>query len=73
MEKVLDIAKGLLAGFVELLTHPVSKVTGNAPKEDIKNSAIKGAIIALVLAIASVLATIRSIFISYSILFIRIE
>lgn len=66
MEKVLDIAKGLLAGFVELLTHPVSKVTGNAPKEDIKNSAIKGAIIALVLAIASVLATIRSIFISYS-------
>lgn len=66
MEKVLDIAKGLLAGFVELLMHPVSKVTEDVQKEDIKKGAIKGAIISLVLSIVSVLATIRAIFISNS-------
>lgn len=66
MEKVLDIAKGLLAGFIEFLMHPVSKVTEIVQKEDIKKGAIKGAIIALVLSIVSVLATIRSIFITYT-------
>lgn len=66
MEKVLDIAKGLFAGFLEILTHPVSKVTETVQKEDIKKGAIKGAIIALVLSIVSVLATIRAIFIAYS-------
>ncbi len=61
MEKVLDIAKGLLAGFVELLMHPVSKVTETVQKEDIKKGAIKAVIVAAVLAIVNVLSTIRVI------------
>lgn len=66
MEKALDIAKGLLAGFVEFLLHPVSKVTETVQREDIKKGAIKGAIVALILSIVSVLATIRSIFLAYT-------
>lgn len=64
MEKVLDIARGLLAGFVEMLMHPVSRVTEIVQRENIKKGAIKGAIIAIVLSITSVLATIRTIYIS---------
>ena len=66
MEKVLDIVKGLFAGFVELLMHPVSKVTEAVQKEDIKKGAIKAAIIAAVLAIVNVLSTIRVIHIKNS-------
>lgn len=66
MEKVLDIAKGLFAGFVELLMHPVSKVTETVQKENIKKGAIKAAIIAAVLAIVNVLSTIRVIHIANS-------
>lgn len=66
MEKVLDIAKGLFAGFIELLMHPVSKVTETVQKEDIKKGAIKAAIIAAVLAIVNVLSTIRVIHIANS-------
>lgn len=66
MEKVLDIVKGLFAGFVELLMHPVSKVTEAVQKEDIKKGAIKTAIIAAVLAIVNVLSTIRVIHIANS-------
>ncbi len=66
MEKVLDIVKGLLAGFVELVMHPVSKVTEAVQREDIKKSAIKAAIIAAVLAIVNVLSTIRVIHIANS-------
>lgn len=61
MEKVLDIVKGLFAGFVELVMHPVSKVTETVQKEDIKKGAIKAAIIAAVLAVVNVLSTIRVI------------
>lgn len=61
MEKVLDIAKGLLAGFVELVMHPVSKVTETVQKEDIKKGAIKAVILAAVLAVVNVLSTIRVI------------
>lgn len=66
MEKVLDIVKGLFAGFVELLMHPVSKVTEAVQREDIKKGAIKAAIVAGVLAIVNVLSTIRAIHIAES-------
>ncbi len=61
MEKVLDILKGLLAGFVELIMHPVSKVTETVQKEDIKKGAIKAVILAAVLAVVNVLSRIRII------------
>lgn len=64
MEKVLDIAKGLLAGFVELVKHPVSRVTELVQKEDIKKGAIKTVIIAAIMSIASVLTTIRAIYVN---------
>lgn len=63
MEKALDMARGLLAEFMEFLMHPVSKVTEIAPKENIKRGFIKGLIIAFVLSVTSVLATIRTIYI----------
>lgn len=66
MEKVLDVVKGLFAGFVELLTHPVSKVTEHVQKEDIKKGAIKAVILAAVLSIVNVLSTIRAIHIKNS-------
>lgn len=66
MEKVLDVVKGLLAGFVDLLMHPVSKVTEAVQREDIKKGAIKAAIIAAVLSIVNVLSTIRAIHINIS-------
>lgn len=57
----MDIVKGIFLGFVELVTHPISKVTETVQKEDIKKGAIKTLILALVLAIVNVLATIRVI------------
>lgn len=59
MEKVSNIAKNLLAGFLELLMHPVSKVTETVQKEDIKKGAIKGVILAFALALINVLSEIR--------------
>ena len=61
MEKVLDIVKGLFAGLVEFIMHPVSKVTEIVQREDIKKGAIKAVILAAVLAIVNVLSTIRVI------------
>lgn len=61
MEKVLSVLKGFLAGFVEIVTHPITKVTDTVQKEDIKKGAIKAVILAAVLSITNVLATIRAI------------
>lgn len=61
MEKVSNIAKNLFAGFLELLFHPVSKVTETVQKEDIKKGAIKGVILAFALALINVLAEIRTL------------
>lgn len=61
MEKVLGVLKGFLAGFVELVTHPITKVTDAVQKEDIKKGAIKAVILAAVLSLTNVLATIRAI------------
>lgn len=66
MEKVSNIAKNLFAGFLELLFHPVSKVTETVQKEDIKKGAIKGVILAFALALINVLAEIRALRIMYS-------
>lgn len=66
MEKVSNIAKNLLAGFLELLMHPVSKVTETVQKEDIKKGAIKGVILAFALALINVLAEIRTLRIMYT-------
>lgn len=61
MEKVSNIAKNLFAGFLDLLFHPVSKVTETVQKEDIKKGAIKGVILAFALALINVLAEIRAL------------
>lgn len=66
MEKVLSILKGFLAGFVDLLFHPVTKVSEMVQKENIKKGAIKAAVLALVLSITNVLATIRTLHITYT-------
>lgn len=66
MEKVLDIVKGIFAGFIDLLIHPISKVAETVQSENIKKGAIKAVILSAVLSVVNVLSRIRIIHIAFN-------
>ena len=66
MDKVLNFLKGVFASFLDLLLHPVAKVTEIVQKEDMKKGAIKAAIFAFSLSIIKVLATVRAAHLAYT-------